>query len=82
MFLQSALTTLRPCEEHAARLQLFQFGWEMPNGEIVTAADWLERNRDDLRVRRGRIEMRDGRVIRGKWLVWFLERIDGSNSLG
>lgn len=75
--LTAFLSTLRPCEEFSARRALLQDGWAMPNGEIVTAATWLERNRDDLRIRYGRIEARDGRVIKGRWLVRFLEMVDG-----
>lgn len=73
MPLTAFLTHLRPCDEHAARRELFRDGYTMPDGEIVQAYEYIARNRADMRVRRGWIEMRDGRSLRGKWLVRFLE---------
>lgn len=63
----------RPRAEFLARRALCQFGWTMPDGEIVTASDWLLAHRDRIRVRRGRVETRDGKVLRGRWLVRFVE---------
>lgn len=75
--LNNYLATLTPFAEFSARRALLQDGWVMPDGEIVRCHQYLERNRDDLRVRYNRVEARDGRVFKGKWLVGYLEAVQG-----